>query len=67
MIITISIIIKSIMQTEVFKQHNDFSARGCNKFKITILVIFVIVGVTFCSNILFGVSHIQINVTASSI
>ena len=59
--------IKKTFQMEVFKQHNDLPTRGPLKIKITVLVVFVVERVTFSSNVLFGVSHIQSNSTTSNI
>ena len=52
---------------EVFKHHNDLPTRWSLKVKTTILVVLVFVRVTFCSNILLGVSHSPGNVTASNV
>ena len=57
----------SSFQIEVFKQHNEFPPRRCHKVKTTVLIVFVVVRVSFSSNVLLCVSHIQSNVTSSSI
>ena len=48
---------------EVFKDDLNSHSRGSHKVKVTVLIIRVSDRVTFCSNILFSVCHIQSNIT----